>query len=74
MVLPCSLRVLGLHGSNCLNRHTDDVLQLPGLVQLEIIPPGFPRSFVATFTSTRHVPSSVMRRLGNVTRDPRRAT
>ena len=27
------------HNGHCLNRHTDDALLLPGLVQLEIIPP-----------------------------------
>jgi hypothetical protein len=27
------------HNGDCLNRHTDDALLLPGFVQLEIIPP-----------------------------------
>jgi len=27
------------HNGDCLNCHTDDALLLPGLVQLEIIPP-----------------------------------
>ena len=39
IALPCPLQAFGLHASNCLNRHTDDALRLPGLVQLEIIPP-----------------------------------
>ena len=38
IALPCPLQAFGLHDSNCLNRHTDDALRLPGLVQLEIIP------------------------------------
>jgi hypothetical protein len=31
------LQAFGLHDSNCLNRHTDDALRLPGLVQLETL-------------------------------------
>ena len=34
------------HSGDCLNRRTDDALLLPGLVQLEIIPPTTPRDFV----------------------------
>ena len=34
IALSCPLQAFGLHASNCLNRHTDDALRLPGLVQL----------------------------------------
>ena len=61
------------HNGDCLNRHTDDALFLPGLVQLEIIPPT-PRDLVAAFASTHPPPSTIVCRLGTVTCSPRRAT
>ena len=50
IALPCPLQGFGLHASNCLNRRTADAL-LPGLVQLEIIPPRA-RDLVAACAST----------------------
>jgi hypothetical protein len=55
MALPCSSRVLGLHGSNSYNHYPDDALFLPGSVQLDIIPPGFPRDFVVVTVSSDRV-------------------
>jgi hypothetical protein len=71
IALPCPLRAFGLHASNCLNRYSDDARRLPGLVQLEIIPPttrGTLWRLPPRPTSSRRTTAC---RLGTVTCSPR---
>lgn len=64
----------GLHSSDCLKRQIDGARFLPGSVELENIPLGFPRDFAAAAAPPYHVPSSVVCRLVTVMRLPQRAT